>query len=106
MRILLDENLPKRLKQNFPEHEVYTVREREWNGLKNGELLKKLLENDFQVLITFDKKLEYQQNFSRFQITVLTIKAIDNTYLTLKELVPAIKRTLKEKLKPGITVID
>lgn len=106
MRILLDENLPKRLKQNFPKHEIYTVRDREWNGLKNGELMKKLLENDFQVFITFDKNLEYQQNFSKFQITVLTIKAIDYTYLTLKEFVPALKRALEGKLKPAVTLID
>jgi hypothetical protein len=38
MKLLLDENLPKRLKQDFPEHEVFTVREMQWNGMKNGEL--------------------------------------------------------------------
>lgn len=43
MRLLLDENLPKRLKNDFPGHEVYTVRDKEWNGIKNGELLNLLL---------------------------------------------------------------
>jgi predicted nuclease of predicted toxin-antitoxin system len=57
MKLLLDENLPKRLKEDFPEHEVYTVRDKNWNGVKNGELLKLMLDNGFQALLTFDKNL-------------------------------------------------
>lgn len=96
MRILLDENLPKRLKLDLSEYEVLTVRDRKWNGLKNGELLAKIVQEDFQVLITFDKNLEFRQNFSKFPITVLTIKAEDNTYLTLKNYVSEIKKFLKK----------
>jgi predicted nuclease of predicted toxin-antitoxin system len=106
MRILLDENLPKRLKLDLSEYEVFTVRDKKWNGLKNGELLKKLIQEDFQVLITFDKNLEFQQNFSKLPITVLTIKAEDNTYLTLKNYISSIKKILKENLKPGIRVVQ
>ena len=40
MRLLLDENLPKRLKLDFPEHEIQTIRDKQWNGIKNGELMK------------------------------------------------------------------
>lgn len=40
MKLLLDENLPKRLKKHFPEHEIFTVREKGWNSKKNGELLE------------------------------------------------------------------
>ena len=47
MKLLLDENLPKRLKLDFSEHEIYTVRDKNWNGIKNGELLKLLVENNF-----------------------------------------------------------
>ena len=50
MKLLLDENLPKRLKLDFPEHEIYTVRDKSWNGIKNGELLKLLIENNFDAL--------------------------------------------------------
>lgn len=106
MRILLDENLPKRLKLDLSEYEVFTVRDRKWNGLKNGELLKKLIQEDFKVLITFDKNLEFQQNFSKFPITVLTIKAEDNTYLTIKNYISEIKKILKENLKPGIRIVQ
>jgi predicted nuclease of predicted toxin-antitoxin system len=47
MRLLLDENLPKRLKADFADHEIYTVRDQEWNGLKNGQLLQRMVENGF-----------------------------------------------------------
>lgn len=65
MRLLLDENLPKRLKLDFPDHEIFTVRDQGWNGIKNGHLLSLLLVNNFDALFTFDKNLSYQQNFSK-----------------------------------------
>lgn len=49
MRLLLDENLPKRLKNDFPNHEVFTVAEKQWRGKKNGDLLKLMLENEFVI---------------------------------------------------------
>lgn len=70
MRLLLDENLPKRLKLDFLEHEIYTVRDKGWNGIKNGELLTLLLDNNFDALLTFDKNLQQQQNFTKYAITV------------------------------------
>lgn len=60
MKLLLDENLPKKLKLDFPEHEVYTVTDKSWNGIKNGELLKLLLQENFDALLTFDKNLQHQ----------------------------------------------
>ena len=73
MRLLLDENLPKRLKLDFPEHEIFTVRDKKWNGIKNGELLKLLLDNSFNALLTFDKNLQHQQNFLKYTITVFVL---------------------------------
>ena len=70
IQLLLDENLPKRLKLDFPEHEIYTVRDKGWNGIKNGELLKLLIENNFNALLTFDKNLQHQQNFTKYTMTV------------------------------------
>ena len=59
MRVLLDENLPKRLKLDLPEYDVFTVRDMGWSGVKNGELLKLMLKNNFEILITFDKNLQH-----------------------------------------------
>lgn len=60
MRLLLDDNLPKRLKNAFVEHEIYTVRDKGWNGIKNGQLLQLMIENDYHALLTFDKNLQHQ----------------------------------------------
>ena len=86
MRLLLDENLPKRLKSDFPEHEIFTVRDKGWNGIKNGQLLDLLLENGFDALFTFDKNLSYQQNFSKYTITVFVLNAPINSYIELTKL--------------------
>ncbi|ARS39550.1 hypothetical protein CA265_07760 [Sphingobacteriaceae bacterium GW460-11-11-14-LB5] len=105
MKLLLDENLPKRLKEHFIEHEIYTVRDKGWNGVKNGELLKLMIADDFQVLITFDKNLQYQQNFAKYTLPIIVLNALDNTYLTLKELVPQTLLLLKSNLKAGANIV-
>ena len=106
MRLLLDENLPKRLKQDFSSHEVYTIREKSWNGIKNGQLLQLLLENQFDALLTFDKNLQHQQNFIKYTITVFVLSAKMNTYEELTELSPIIESYLKKSsLPPGAIVI-
>lgn len=83
MRLLLDENLPKRLKLDFPEHEIYTVRDKQWNGIKNGELLQLLLDNSFDALLTFDKNLQHQQNLAKYTLTVFVLTAKINQYKEL-----------------------
>ncbi|WP_029277887.1 DUF5615 family PIN-like protein [Pedobacter borealis] len=105
MKLLLDENLPKRLKEHFSEHEIYTVRDMGWNGVKNGELLKLMIADDFHVLITFDKNLQFQQNFAKYTLPIIVLNAFDNTYLTLKELVPQTLLLLKSNLKVGANII-
>ena len=57
MKLLLDENLPRKLKSLLPEHKVYTVSEINWAGKKNGELLSLIIQNNFEALITGDKNL-------------------------------------------------
>ncbi|RBQ03268.1 DUF5615 family PIN-like protein [Pedobacter miscanthi] len=105
MKLLLDENLPKRLKQHFEEHEIYTVRDMGWNGVKNGELLQLMIAAEFQVLITFDKNLQFQQNFAKYTLPIIVLNAFDNTYLTLREFIPQILLLLKANLKAGANII-
>jgi predicted nuclease of predicted toxin-antitoxin system len=106
MKLLLDENLPKRLKSDLPNHQVFTVRDMGWNGKKNGELMKLLIENNFDALITFDKNLQFQQKFEKYQLPVLVLNASDNTYLTLQQLASKINILLEAKLNIGVTVIS
>jgi hypothetical protein len=71
MRILMDECLPKKLKLEFKNHEICTVYEQGWSGIKNGKLLQLAQENRFEVFLTADQNLKYQQNLSKSAITIV-----------------------------------
>ncbi len=91
MKILLDESLPRKLRYDFSEeHEVRTVKDMSWLGKKNGELLKLMTENSFQLFITVDCNLSYQQNLERLSLIIFVLRAKDNTRETLRLLIPKI----------------
>jgi len=60
-----------------------------------------LAENKFDALLTFDKNLQYQQNFTKYTIAVIVLNAPDNSYATLKGLADKIKTALTKDLKAG-----
>ncbi len=88
MRLLLDENAPKKLKRAFPNHVVSTVTEMGWAGIKNGELLKRA-EGVFDVMMTVDKSIQYQNNFTDKTIILVTFIVKHNKIELLLPLVPA-----------------
>ena len=100
MKILLDENLPRKLKNFLSEQGVSTVGEMGWSGKTNGELLALLHPNGFDVLITSDKKLHFQQPLQKYNAAVILLVAEDNRLQTLKQLVPQVRNTL-DFVKPG-----
>ena len=104
MRLLLDENLPRKLKREFLDHEIFTVREKGWNGISNGELLRLMLEDDFDALITFDKNLQHQQNFERYPIAVMVLTADSNQYKNLQPLAEKVRTVLKT-LVVGVHIV-
>jgi hypothetical protein len=84
IRILLDENLPKKLKFRFGEgYEVLTVNDMGWNSKKNGELLHLITKNGFDYLLTVDKNMEYQQNVNHFSFGMIILDTKDNRYQTV-----------------------
>jgi predicted nuclease of predicted toxin-antitoxin system len=87
MRILLDESLPRKLVHELSGHEVQTVQMQGWAGLKNGELLRRA-SMEFQVLVTGDQNLAYQQNSAKLPIAVVVLVAVNNRIETLRPLVP------------------
>ena len=93
MRLLLDESVPRRLRQFLPNHQVRTVVEMGWSGIKNGELLR-LSASDFDVFITVDKNLQYQQNLSALPIAVVVLHAQSNELHILMPLVPDLEAIL------------
>jgi len=97
MKILLDENLPKQLKEDFgPDYDVKTVRDMGWLGKKNGELLGLIVFNGFDFFVTIDKNLRYQQNLDRIELKIFLLLAINNRRETLQVLVEKIKEKIKE----------
>jgi len=97
MKILLDENIPVILKQSFKGFEISTVTERNWNGITNGDLLKLMSENSFDVLITLDMGLIYQQNLDNFHISIILLKVQDARINKLKLLVGKVLKILNSK---------
>ena len=87
MRILLDECLPKRLKRDLVGHEARTVPEMGWASKRNGELLA-LAEADFDVFVTVDRNLSFQQDVGRFKLGVVVLAAKGNRRSDLLPLVP------------------
>jgi hypothetical protein len=64
VRVLLDEQLPRHLVHQLQGHEVTTVQQQGWAGMKNGELLRSAAAAGFEVFLTADRNLEFQQNLS------------------------------------------
>jgi len=97
MKILLDENLPRKLKADFgPDYEVKTVREMNWQGKKNGELLGLIAFNGFDIFVTVDKNLQHQQNLDKFNISIFLLLAINNRRETLQKLIEKIKDKIQK----------
>jgi predicted nuclease of predicted toxin-antitoxin system len=83
MKLLLDECTPARLRFDFPGHQVLTIEQAGLKGLKNGTLLR-LSSREFDVLITVDQKIPYQQNLSDLSIAIVVMVAQSNRYSELK----------------------
>jgi predicted nuclease of predicted toxin-antitoxin system len=102
MRVLLDECVPRGLRRELPDHEVKTVAEMGWAGVKNGALLR-LAEKDFDVFLTVDRGLEHQQDLSGTTLAVILLRAPSNDIVVLRPLLPAVREAL-DKAKPGTVV--
>ncbi len=104
MRLLIDECVPRKVKFLFADggHECETVRDAGFGGKENGELLA-LAEERFDVLITIDKNIRYQQNMTGRNVAILVIRTASND---LDDILPHIPDALVAlvSLKPGQVV--
>src|SRR5207302_9633349 len=100
MRVLLDECVPRSLRKEVVGHEVKTVAEAGWAGVKNGELLQ-LAAKQFDVFLTIDRNLEYQQNFAGLALAVIVVHAPSNDVAVLRPLMSAVLAAISE-IKPGM----
>lgn len=81
MKILLDECVTKHLKPSLTDFDVFTVREMQWSGIKNGKLMSLCIEHNFDILLTIDKNLQYQQNLEKYPVTIVVL----NTFTSKAE---------------------
>ena len=94
MRVLLDEQLPRQLAREIGGHDVSTVQQRGWAGLKNGELLRVGADAGFEVLITADRNMQFQQNLSQSRLGIIWLIAPSNALEDLLPLVPSLLATI------------
>lgn len=99
MRVLLDESLPRKLALELTGHVTQTVQKRGWAGLKNGQLLR-AASAEFDVFLTGDRNLEYQQNTAALPIAVIVLVVLNSRIETLRPLVPELLKAI-EGISPG-----
>ena len=90
---------PRTLRNALPGHHVQTVAELGWAGVKNGELLR-LAATQFDLLLTVDRNLEYQQSFAEIALAVIVVHAPSNDVAALRPLMPTVLAVMPQA-KPG-----
>ena len=100
MRVLLDEHLDRRLRLLFdPEHEVVSVGERGWAGMKDGALLQGA-QVEFDVLVTMDRGIAHQQKLGGLSLGIILLRAHSNRRADTTPLIPAVNTAL-QTIRPG-----
>ncbi len=102
VRILLDESLPRPLGRALIGHDVSTVQEESWTSLSNGALLRQAAET-FDVVMTADRNIEFQQNLTALPVAIVVLVADSNRLESLEPLVPETLELLKT-LRPKTLV--
>ena len=104
MKILLDECVTKKLKRHLDKYLLHTVSDMGWSGIKNGKLLAKCVENKFDILLTIDKNLSYQQNLDKLPISIVIFDTDNSKIESLLKFIPLFEQEVP-KLKKGIATI-
>jgi hypothetical protein len=106
LRILLDENVDRLIKSHFhSDFEVTTVPEQGWAGLADREVLRQA-DDQFDVFVTMDQNLPYQQNLSEFEVAVVVLKAPRNAFSDVVELMPTVNEQVRRATAGEATVVD
>jgi predicted nuclease of predicted toxin-antitoxin system len=100
VKVLLDECVDWRLARDIPGHNVKTARQMGWTTIKNGELLA-LAAAEFDVFVTVDRNLSFQQKLDSYPVAVMVLGAKSNRLADLRPLLPKLLAAL-EHAQPGI----
>jgi predicted nuclease of predicted toxin-antitoxin system len=105
VRVLLDHNLPRELRQLLPPHDVWTTRYKGWDRLNNGLLLRAAADDGFDLLLTLDKGMEYEQNLSRLPIPIVQMDAGSTSIDHIRPFLPATLALLTKPLAPALYIV-
>ena len=105
MKILLDENLPVKLKYKLEGFNAYTVYDMGWDSFKNGKLLNQAIENGFDIFITTDKNLQYQQNIPTIAISFIVLDVLLLKWSFIEPLIPSILDLLPNVEKGKVYIV-
>ena len=106
MKILLDECVTKRLKKHLNNLDVFTVRELELSGIKNGKLMAYCSDNNFDGLLTIDKNLMFQQNLEKYPVTIVVFNCISSKIEELVFFIPSFEKQINSFQKHKAYLID
>jgi len=95
--------MPRKLRRDLPEFFVRTAQEEGCSGFKNGELLRRI-STTYEVLVTIDQRMRYQQNVAQLAIGIIAIELPDTRLIYLRALVPHIREAI-ERIKPGEVIV-
>ena len=105
MRIFLDECVDRRLARDLIGHDVRTARDMGWTTIVNGRLLA-LAAEQFDVFVTVDRNLSFQQNLIAFSIAVVVLRAKTNRLADLRPLVPKLLETVAIARSGTATIVE
>jgi hypothetical protein len=104
VKVFLDECVDWRLGRDIVGHDVKTARQMGWTAIKNGELLA-LAEEQFDVFVTVDRNLSFQQNLATLSIAVVVLHAKTNRLADLRPLVPKVQAAIESALPGAIQIV-
>ena len=105
MRILLDECVDQRFAKELEGHEVMTLPQAGWAGIKNGDLLSRA-QSQFDAFVTVDRNLAFQQNVPQFSIAVIVLESPTNRLKDLRPLLPKLQQLLLNVRKGEISRVS
>lgn len=98
-RVLFDENLPRQLRRDLSDFTIRIVQEEGWGSFKNGQLLRRA-ESTFDVLVTADRRMQFQQNLASFSIGVVVIVTPRLRLQTLRTVIETLRAAITD-VRPG-----
>jgi hypothetical protein len=106
MKVLLDECITKKLKLQLADFDVYTVSELGWSGVKNGHLMSLCVDNHFDILLTIDKNMIYQQNLDKYPVAIVVLNSRTSKFEELIQFIPSFTSQISSFEKHKASIIN